>query len=116
MCCLFYVLLLLLLLLLLLPGMLYCMEHLAANLDWLKEKLQPLEDSEWPATSLLALMLLSLSVQRMAAGQQAMWQAAGSVTARDVAARPATGHDSGYALLLAAVADFRGTAAVVCCS
>jgi hypothetical protein len=37
---------LLLLLLLLLPGMLYCMEYLAANLDWLKEKLQPLEDSE----------------------------------------------------------------------
>ncbi|WIA11098.1 hypothetical protein OEZ85_011243 [Tetradesmus obliquus] len=26
-------------------GMLYCMEYLAANLDWLKEKLQPLEDS-----------------------------------------------------------------------
>jgi hypothetical protein len=29
-----------------LAGMLYCMEYLAANLDWLKEKLQPLEDSE----------------------------------------------------------------------
>jgi hypothetical protein len=57
---------LLYILLLLPPGMLYCMEYLAANLDWLKEKLQPLEDSEWPAT-LLLLLLLSLTLQCMAA-------------------------------------------------
>lgn len=29
-----------------LTGMLYCIEYLQANLDWLKEKLQPLADSE----------------------------------------------------------------------
>jgi hypothetical protein len=55
------------LLLLLLPGMLYCMEYLAANLDWLKEKLQPLEDSECTNPLLLLLpMLLSLILQMAA--------------------------------------------------